>query len=291
MQNQDLKSENFIEIKKNLSFEIFLDIPSLSKMISLSENSTITVYYYRVTDSDRIYFYQNDCKKEKYSVTNGLDCIDHFLLKDPENIVAISFMSESGFYGLEENDGNFFYSPQIIAEYPERLPGENNTDYYCAHFPKVYPNNNFSSSWYCEPINWINCPDGNRRYYCGINPHPIEYLNSLIGNSSKAWSIRNQKPEIFSYNYREYNGVYNTILKEDIYYFYIGIHLNAIHSSSRPSMRFSKESTIFRHLPDYVSKRFTFQIPDFDDPNESLPQRMIFSIDELFPFPNSEPLP
>lgn len=286
VQNSNEPQNLFIDINQNLSIKIFLDIDQINEKTGLNPDTGITIYYYRITDNEEIYFYQKNCAISN-AQSSDPRCLDRYLLNNPENIESIAFFSETGFYGLQQTEDGFFYSPEVIAEYPERLPSQTDREYYCSSFSKVNPRIYFSENWYCTIINHTKCPDGEYRYSCGINPHPIEYLGVHTPSWARAVSLDKSnlypQPSVYGKNYSEYNRINDGVQNNDEFYFFIGIHHHAIKQSNYPESRFVSESSIFRHQPDQISQRFYFQIPSIVNENQTY--RIHFSKPEFTDFP------
>ncbi|GEM_PF-2728066 len=256
VQNTPEENASYIEVKSDGSIRIFLAENTFRDEPQIHPQSVITSLLFRRTGNDSIHFYESDC------LSAGMDfdsCLDGKILTHTGLAEAIGFSNEPGFYGKETGEDGFFYSPELIADYPEN-DGE---DYYCSSFPTNPVTTDANPNYQCVLLGFAKCSDGLPRYSCGINPHPVSYLDvsSPIIFSLYAADTRGE-PRKFRYSYIPFDRSSVSFSEGDVVYLYLLVHYHGVNASENPFFRFKADSSVFSKNPDIVSPRIEIRIPE-----------------------------
>lgn len=247
------KNQGHIIQDETGNLRVHLNNINFSSNSAINSTSVFIIYVYKQVDRKFGSSYEN-CINQNYS---NLDeqklkqrCEDREIFLN-EAVDAIGFSNEPGFYGLQKSGSDIEYSPALIVEPPVAD--------YPSHPVDAPPGYTDADYWQCYSRYWLN-----GAYECGINPHPIKYLD--LDNSSFIFKIHaadtDGYPGIYRNDYFDFQHFQHPVSDGDRFYAYIGVHYHGLGSSHSSAQRFTSSSSIFTRpvKPDLISERIEIEI-------------------------------
>lgn len=207
----------------------------------LSDQSMISIYLFKKKD------YSLSCA----SASDRKKCEDGLIFKN-ENIDALGFTNEPGYFGFDNNYKS--YNPMLMADAGSNYPATKPADPAGFDDPDV---------WQCMKVTFSGDPNYGK-YKCGINYHPIrKFRRDLTTYTLQVYAADAQGyASSYILDYNLFNSLNHPVKDGDRYFAYMAVHYNAIKNAADSEDRFDfTASTWARPVqPDLVSPRVEMYI-------------------------------
>lgn len=215
---------------------VFLNNKNLKNDSKISRESVFMAYVFKRAD------FGLECENEE----NPRLCEDQAIFRNTK-IDALAFSNEPGFYGRSEQYG---YSPKLMADeamggYPSTMP----PDPVGMDDPDV---------WQCFYSSF------NGGYQCGVNNHPIRYLDLNLSQFHMQVIAADGKgyPSSYMIDYNNFQSLNHPVQDGDRFYMYLAVHYKGIQADEQAEKRFYASSSVFKRpaIPDLISPRIAINI-------------------------------
>ncbi len=238
---EEPQNQGYVIQREDGSMQVQLTSRHFSTLPRLDKTSVFVAYVYKENN------YSAECLHEP-TERERERCEDRLIFLN-DQIDAIAFTNEPGFYGYDDDYDT--YAPSL--QYDET--GAN----YSSSMPEDPEGTVDEDLWQCYQSYW---EDNN--YVCGINPHPIRFLNtSLTTHNMEVYDADGSGyPAEYLGEYNSFQSLNHPVTDGERFYMYIGVHFGALRSENQAENRFLPTSSVFTRpaAPDLISRRIPITV-------------------------------
>ncbi len=223
------------------SMQVQLTSRHFSPLPRLDKTSVFVAYAYKENN------YSSECLSEPAG-TQRERCEDRLIFLN-DQIDAIAFTNEPGYFGYDDDYDTYapsLQSDQTGANYPSSMP-------------KDPEGTSDEDLWQCYQSYWEN-----NNYVCGINPHPIRFLDtSLTTHHMEVYAADGSGyPGEYLGEYNGFQSLNHPVTDGERFYMYIGVHFGALRGENQSENRFLPTSSVFTRpaAPDLISRRIPITV-------------------------------
>ncbi|MCS6984934.1 MAG: lamin tail domain-containing protein [Leptospiraceae bacterium] len=234
--NRDISKQGTVFQYPDGNITIFLNNRGFLDNPKITKRSVFIAYVFRRAD------YAVECASEP----NVQKCEDKLIFRN-EKIDSLAFSNEPGFFGYDPVYG---YSPLLVADYPQGS--------YPTEMPPDPPGMQDPDIWQCYYSSF------HKGYRCGINNHPIRYLDLSLSQFHMVVYAADGKgyPSSYLVDYNKFQSLNHPVQDGMRFYVYLAVHYEGILEHDLAEKRFYAGSSVFRRpvLPDLISPRIPIRI-------------------------------